>query len=108
MSYKITVSPDLDIDVADLVEQWNASPEAKAVATAQISEENANSFSDPITLTAVLVGVASGVAVNVLTNLLTDLIKKRLFPAEEQPTLHLQITSVTQADGTTILVVDRE
>ncbi|GEM_PF-3876844 len=108
MNYEIAVSPELNLNVKEIVASWNASPEAKAVATAQVKESDAVNYGDPITLTVVLVGMVVTVTTTVLTNVLTKVIEEKLLPKEKTPKAPaFKITATTLASGTTMLVVEQ-
>lgn len=109
MNYEIAISPELDLSAAEVAASWNASAEAKALATAQVKEAGAVSFGDPLTMTVLLMGgsFAAGVAANVLTNVLTKVIEQKLFPADKPARELIKVTPITLPNGTTMFTVER-
>ncbi len=111
-NYKITLSPDLEINAADFVTAWNDS--CQEVAKAQLETSTAVDY-DPL-LAGVAAVFLSGIAVGMTTNALYDMVKQVVL---KQPSVQkllekrklqkgtevVEIQTVQQADGTPLLVV---
>ena len=101
MEYHIALSPELDVEPADLVAAWNETPECRAVAQARLSRPASAQF-DPTVMSAVLT-VVSGIAGGIAGNILYDMIKERL--AAQGVQKRTEIVAMEQPDGSRLLMV---
>src|SRR5260221_7430941 len=74
-TYQITLSPDLDITPEDLAIAWNETPEARAIAEANLIEAEGKQF-DAALFTGILISVGTGVASTLLTGLIKVVIQR--------------------------------
>lgn len=85
MNYQIVIDPALEVDLTAVAEAWNRDPQTQQVATAQVEEKEATSFSvDPalvqqaiLLLTSALGGAAATLAA-VPLEVVRDLFKEKL------------------------------
>lgn len=112
--YKITLSPDLEINTTDFVTAWNDTANCREVAKAQLENSAAVNY-DPLVAGAAAVFL-SGIAVGMTTNALYDVVKQivlnqapvqKLLEKRKLPksTEVIEIQTVQQPDGTPLLVV---
>ncbi|MDM8564321.1 hypothetical protein QUF74_01560 [Candidatus Halobeggiatoa sp. HSG11] len=110
--YKITLSPDLEINSADFVTAWNDT--CQEVAKARLETSTAVDY-DPL-LAGVAAVFISGIAVGMTTNALYDVVKQVVLkqaPVQkllekrgwQKNTEVIEIKTIQQADGTPLLVV---
>jgi len=101
-NYQLAFAPDLQMDAAEFVAQWNATPECRQVAEAQMVATPKTTFFEPVTsATAALAGVLAGLATHALYDLIKDFLKKRKkdFP-------DIEIKEIQQLpDGKRLLVI---
>jgi hypothetical protein len=111
--YKITFSPELEINTEDFVSAWNDTPNCREVAEAQL-ETSAVVDYDPL-LASTMVFI-SGIAIGMTTNALYDMLKQIVLKqASVQKLLEkrggqkntevIEIKTVQQSDGSSLLVV---
>lgn len=111
--YKITLSPDLEINAADFVTAWNDVPNCHKVAKAQLETSTAVDY-DPLFVGAAV--FISGIAVGMTTNAFYDVVKQVVLnqaPVQkllekrgwQKSTEVIEIQTVQQPDGTPLLVV---
>lgn len=103
MNTIIALSPDLNIDPASFIAAWNADPNARALALAQVPRSGAQTF-DP-TLAAIALSAASSIALGVISNFLTDWLRGQRRARHPDDRERIQVTHLDQPDGTPILVV---
>jgi orotate phosphoribosyltransferase len=100
MNHQIVLSPDLGLSADDFAAAWNADPECRAVAEAQL-KKSTHTY-DP---TAIFFAVLTGIPIGITANFLTDLIRKTIFakqPSRKRETLRVEIQ---EADGSRVVIV---
>jgi hypothetical protein len=112
--YKITLSPDLEINAADFVTAWNDTPNCSEVAEAQLETSAAVDYGSRLTGAAAV--FLSGIAVGMTTNALYDMVKQVVLNQTsvqkllekrglQKSTEVIEIQTVQQPDGSFLLVV---
>jgi hypothetical protein len=93
-------SPDFPLNPKDFAEAWNAEPECRAIAKADLSE--ATHTLDP---TATVFAVLTGIPIGIAANLITDWIKRVI--AKKAPSMRQEKLSVEmqEPDGRRVVIV---
>lgn len=103
MNIQIALAPDLNISSSEFAAAWNQTPDARAVAQAQIDTAQ-GSFYDPMMLAGLT--VLGNVALSLATSALYDLIKEAL--AKKGIKKQLKFVERTMPDGSRVIVVEFE
>ncbi len=103
MDYQIAFTPELGLNPADFVTDWNAANETRAIAEARLVSSKGNTY-DPLLLGTL--AVLGSIGIGVATNAIYDLIKRVIIKRGTHK--HIHISQIDHPDGTHILVVDIE
>jgi hypothetical protein len=106
MQYTVILSPELRLTPQEFAGAWEGDPACQQAAQAEAAQAKGAAF-DPALAGAALT-VLGGVAVGLATNALYDLIKsavQRALAQKGRPPQQIEIVSLTQPDGTHLLVV---
>ena len=74
-TYKVAISPDLDITAEEFASAWNAGADTHNLATAHFVEEKASQFIDP-TLLGALLSIPAGITTMEIYDLIKSVIER--------------------------------
>ena len=112
MEVQVAISPELGVELAVFVKQWNESASSRAVADARYVESSPKEMGiDPEMLVQgaiFLAGVAGGVALDMLNDVVKEQIRAYLKRKFGKKPPAVQVQSIRQPDGSYLIVVVEE
>lgn len=118
MDVQLVIDPDLPADACEVVDAWNAAPEARALAHAQLVAQppvgfplNPELVQQGLILLVGAAGAAAGAAATLTLEALKDAVKARLtevFREKLARKPRIKVDTVRQPGGGLLLVVTEE
>lgn len=110
-TYKLMLSPDLDISPEDFAASWNVTDQAQTCGQAQLSPLRGAQYDLSLaagTLITIVTNLASSALYDYLKMLIQQLPTKSHVPQTHNSRRRLHVEELKKPDGTSLLIIDLE